>query len=53
MRNRIYDFFMERGVFIRPLGNVIYLLPPYCISDKSLEKIRRAVLDFLISLRES
>ena len=29
---------MEQGLFIRPLGNVIYLLPPLCITDKQLEK---------------
>ena len=29
---------MEKGLFIRPLGNVIYLLPPLCITDDQLEK---------------
>ena len=29
---------MEEGLFIRPLGNVIYLLPPLCISDDQLDK---------------
>jgi adenosylmethionine---8-amino-7-oxononanoate aminotransferase len=27
---------LERGVFIRPLGQVVYLLPPLCISDSQL-----------------
>ncbi|MBF0130499.1 MAG: adenosylmethionine--8-amino-7-oxononanoate transaminase [Alphaproteobacteria bacterium] len=30
-------FFMERGLLIRPLGNVVYLLPPYCISPEQLD----------------
>jgi len=28
---------MENGVFLRPLGQVVYLLPPLCISDAQLE----------------
>ena len=28
--------FLERGLLIRPLGNVIYLLPPYCTTEKQL-----------------
>jgi adenosylmethionine-8-amino-7-oxononanoate aminotransferase len=27
---------LERGVYLRPLGNVVYLLPPLCISDAQL-----------------
>ncbi len=29
---------MESGVFLRPLGNVVYLLPPLCINDSQLEQ---------------
>ncbi|MBF0380569.1 MAG: adenosylmethionine--8-amino-7-oxononanoate transaminase [Magnetococcales bacterium] len=32
------EFFINRGLLIRPLGNVLYLLPPYCISNKELHK---------------
>jgi len=41
---------MEQGLFIRPLGNVIYLLPPLCITDDQLGKsywIIRKILDNL------
>lgn len=38
-RNRLFNFFMEHGVFLRPLGNTIYVLPPYVITEKQLEKI--------------
>ncbi len=33
----------ELGVFIRPLGNVVYLLPPLCIEDEQLEKCYWAI----------
>ena len=29
---------MENGVFLRPLGQVVYLLPPLCMSDAQLEQ---------------
>ncbi len=29
---------LKNGVFIRPLGNVVYILPPLCITDSQLEK---------------
>ena len=35
---KIKTLSMEQGLFIRPLGNVLYLLPPLCISDDQLEK---------------
>ena len=35
---KIKTLSIEKGLFIRPLGNVIYLLPPLCISDDQLDK---------------
>ncbi|WP_320665161.1 adenosylmethionine--8-amino-7-oxononanoate transaminase [Prochlorococcus sp. MIT 1223] len=32
------QFALQNGVFIRPLGDVVYLLPPLCITDDELEK---------------
>jgi len=29
----------QEGVWLRPFGNVVYTMPPYCISDAQLEKI--------------
>ncbi len=34
---------MKKGVFLRPLGDVIYLLPPLCISDEQLEQCYSAI----------
>ena len=35
---RIKNEAMKKGLFIRPLGNIIYLLPPLSITDNQLEK---------------
>lgn len=45
LRNRLYRFFIEKDIVLRPVGNTVYLLPPYTISDESLETIYAAVLE--------
>lgn len=39
LRNQLFQFFMSKGVFLRPLGNTIYILPPYVITDKQLQGV--------------
>jgi len=34
---------LEHGVFLRPLGNVLYALPPLCITDAELDQIANAI----------
>jgi adenosylmethionine-8-amino-7-oxononanoate aminotransferase len=50
LKERIYDFFMERNLLLRPLGNVIYLIPPYVITDDELATIYQAIDDFMKEL---
>jgi adenosylmethionine-8-amino-7-oxononanoate aminotransferase len=39
LRDRLYQYFLEAGIILRPLGNIIYILPPYCITDDQLNYI--------------
>jgi adenosylmethionine-8-amino-7-oxononanoate aminotransferase len=39
LRDRLYDFFLHKGILLRPLGNTIYIMPPYCITDDELNYI--------------
>ncbi|HNP33029.1 MAG TPA: adenosylmethionine--8-amino-7-oxononanoate transaminase [Flavobacterium sp.] len=39
MRNKLYNFFIENGIILRPVGNIIYILPPYIINNSQLEKV--------------
>lgn len=41
------QYYLEQGVLLRPLGNVVYILPPYCISNESLDKVYEAILKSL------
>ena len=34
---KLRAFFLERGLLVRPLGNVLYVLPPYCITGEELD----------------
>ena len=39
LRDRLYLFFLDKGVILRPLGNILYILPPYCITNDELNYI--------------
>ncbi|WP_196889088.1 adenosylmethionine--8-amino-7-oxononanoate transaminase [Aureivirga sp. CE67] len=50
LRYQLFDFFMENGAFLRPLGNTIYILAPFVITDEQLEKLYSVIekgLDFI------
>ena len=47
IRDKAYDFFLERGVLLRPLGNVIFINPPYCITEEEYSHVKNAILAFL------
>ena len=40
---KLRAFFLERGLLVRPLGNVLYLLPPYCITSEELDGLYDAI----------
>ncbi|MBD3906278.1 adenosylmethionine--8-amino-7-oxononanoate transaminase [Chryseobacterium sp. Ch-15] len=46
---KLYDEFLSRGIVMRPLGNVMYLVPPYCISTEELNFIYKNILQVLDS----
>lgn len=48
LRDKLYDFFLQRDILLRPLGNVVYVMPPYCISDKQLQSIYLALEEALL-----
>ncbi|MGB1647047.1 MAG: adenosylmethionine--8-amino-7-oxononanoate transaminase [Crocinitomicaceae bacterium] len=47
LRYKLFDFYMEKGVYLRPLGNTVYILAPFIISNEQLAKIYKAIEDSL------
>lgn len=47
LRDTLFKFFMDNGVFLRPLGSTIYIQAPYVITKKQLEKVYRVIEDAL------
>lgn len=43
----LYKEFLKRGIILRPLGNVMYLVPPYCITAEELELIYHQITEVL------
>lgn len=50
LRDKMYAHFMNDGIFLRPLGNTIYILPPYIISEDQLQKIYTSIKNLLDTL---
>jgi adenosylmethionine-8-amino-7-oxononanoate aminotransferase len=38
---------LEKGVYLRPLGNTVYVMPPYCITDDELEEVYGVIFSIL------
>ena len=47
LRDKLYLYFLDAGIILRPLGNIIYILPPYCITNEELVYIYQKIEDAL------
>ena len=39
MQQKAYQYYLSQGIFLRPLGNIVYVMPPYCITSQELNKV--------------
>ena len=46
----IQPMFVDAGVWVRPFGKLVYLMPPYIINDSDLGRLTAAVYQVLSSL---
>lgn len=51
LRDQLYDFFLERDIILRPLGNVVYMMPPFCLTDDQLSRIYTALEEALVAFQ--
>jgi adenosylmethionine---8-amino-7-oxononanoate aminotransferase len=47
LRPALYDFYLGKGVLLRPLGNVVYILPPHVITADQLRYVYEVIGDSL------
>ncbi|WP_350335707.1 adenosylmethionine--8-amino-7-oxononanoate transaminase [Coralliovum pocilloporae] len=40
---RLYEFFKARDLLLRPLGNTVYVMPPYCSTESDLDQVYDAI----------
>ena len=47
LKPKLYEFFLNAGILLRPLGNIIYVLPPYVISADDLNYVHDKICESL------
>lgn len=47
IKSKLYDFYLRKGVLLRPLGNVVYVLPPYVITPGELHYVYDVIAESL------
>jgi adenosylmethionine-8-amino-7-oxononanoate aminotransferase len=50
LRDRMYTALLAQGVLLRPLGNVLFINPPYCLKEEEYHKLAQAILHMLDGL---
>jgi len=47
LKEEAYLFFLKNGLLLRPLGNVIFINPPYCLKEEEQQYIFEKIRQFL------
>lgn len=47
---KIFEHAMQKGVILRPLGNIVYFMPPYVITCKEIERMMDVAYEAIVSL---
>jgi len=47
IRDEVYRFMLSKGILMRPLGNCLFVNPPYCIEKDDLDSIYSALESFI------
>ena len=52
IRNELYRFYISHGVILRPVYHTIYILPPYIMTDKQLDRVCQVVEESIAYLSQ-
>lgn len=50
IKHQMQQYLLKQGIYLRPLGNTLYLMPPYVITPKEMEHIYRSIKKMLKTL---
>ena len=50
---KVYEYALSKGVLLRPLGHVIYFMPPYIITKEEIDKVLSVAYEAIKSLSPS
>ncbi|ALJ01018.1 adenosylmethionine--8-amino-7-oxononanoate transaminase [Rufibacter tibetensis] len=53
LRDDLYNLALDNGVLLRPLGNIVYVLPPYCITSAQLNQVYGVIEKMRLFVAES
>lgn len=42
---KLYEFFQKKNILLRPLGNTLYVMPPYCVNDDEMSSVFEAITE--------
>ena len=42
---KLYEIFAGRGLLLHPLGNTVYVMPPYCTTPEELDAVYAAIAE--------
>jgi adenosylmethionine---8-amino-7-oxononanoate aminotransferase len=43
IQSAAYNYYLSKGIYLRPLGNVVYVMPPYCMLQAELDCIYTSI----------
>jgi adenosylmethionine-8-amino-7-oxononanoate aminotransferase len=50
IKEQLYSAFIAQKIILRPLGNTVYILPPYVITNEQLQKVYKVIFEVLKKL---
>jgi adenosylmethionine-8-amino-7-oxononanoate aminotransferase len=51
IKHFLFPYFLKHGIIVRPLGNIIYIVPPYCITKGELNHIFNTIKNCLEEIK--
>lgn len=51
IKHFLYPYFLKQGIIVRPLGNIAYIVPPYCITKEELNYIYQIIKNCLEEIK--